>query len=153
MPDLLELDLDDTGISEWPAGLFEHDRDARFNLLLRGNPITTLPDVVMGGDEAFVIATARLDPSTLDAESRSLMDEYKRSVGIDPNRTYPPKGEVDFWIDDLDDDNKLKFKTIWDDLEDELDSQGFFEVIKKLEPPEFFEDSKMSCAMHRTPPF
>lgn len=142
MPDLLELDLDDTGISEWPAGLFEHDRDARFNLLLRGNPITTLPDVVMGGDEAFVIATARLDPSTLDAESRSLMDEYKRSVGIDPNRTYPPKGEVDFWIDDLDDDNKLKFKTIWDDLEDELDSQGFFEVIKKLEPPEFFEDSE-----------
>nr|WP_314566792.1 DUF6543 domain-containing protein [uncultured Pseudomonas sp.] len=152
MPYLEELDLDDTGISEWPVGLFEHDRDARFNLLLRGNPITTLPDVVMGGDEAFVIAMARLDPSTLDAEFRSLMDEYKRSVGIDPNRTYPPKGEADFWIDDLDDDNKLKFKAIWDDLEDELDSQGFFEVIKKLEPPEFFEDSEDELRYaHNTP--
>lgn len=142
MPGLLELDLDDTGISEWPPGLFAHDRDATFNLQLRGNPITRLPEVAMGGDEAFVIATARLDPSTLDAESRSLMDEYKRSVGIDPHRTYPPKGDVDFWVDELDEANQIRIGAVWDDLENEHGSQGFFEVIKQLEPPEFFEDSE-----------
>lgn len=140
MPDLLELDLSRTGISEWPAGLFAQDRDATFNLLLRGNPITSIPDVATGSDESFILATTRLDYSTLSAESQLLMEEHKRSVGFDPHRTYPPQGNSDFWVDELSDENQEKYNEIWDDLEKEHGSQGFFEVIKKLEPPEFFED-------------
>lgn len=140
MANLMELDLSRTGISEWPAGLFAQDRDALFQLRLQGNPITTIPDVPRGGDESFVIATTRLDYPSLSADAQLLMDEHKRAVGYDPHRTYDPQGNADFWVDELDDDNKLKFESIWDDLEHEHGSQGFFEVITKLEPPEFFED-------------
>lgn len=140
MPDLIELDLSNTGISEWPAGLFAQDRDALFTLQLQGNPITTIPEVARHSDEAFIVVYARLDRLTLDATARDLWDEYKTDFGIDPHRTYPPQGNSDFWVDELSDENQEKYNEIWDDLEKEHGSQGFFEVIKKLEPPEFFED-------------
>lgn len=140
MPDLMELDLSRTGIAEWPAGLFAQERDALFHLHLRGNPISTIPEVARNSDEAFIVVNARLDRSTLSAQARDLWDEHKIAFGIDPYRTYPPKGESDFWVDDLDDDNRKRYDAIWDDLEQEHGSQGFFEVIKKLETPEFFED-------------
>lgn len=152
MPNLMELDLSRTGISEWPTGLFAQDRDALFLLQLQGNPITTIPDVAIGEDESFTIATTRLDYSTLSAEAKTLWEEHRRSVGYDPHRTYEPQGDYSFWVDELDDYNKLKFESIWDDLEEEHGSQGFFEVLKKLEPPEFLKTRKMSCATHTTPP-
>ena len=140
MPDLEELDMSHTGVSEWPAGLFAQERGALFRLQLQGNPITTLPVVTKGSDEAFIVVYARLDRASLSAEARDLWDEHKIAFGLDPYRTYPPKGESDFWTADLDADNQRRFDTIWEELEDEHGSQGFFEVIKKLEPPEFFED-------------
>ena len=140
MPQLMELDLSNTGISEWPVGLFAQERDALFHLHLAGNPITTIPQVAQGSEEAFIVVYARLDRSTLTPQARDLWDEHKIAFGLDPYRTYPPKGESEFWVDDLDDENRQRFNTIWDELESETGSQGFFEVIKKLEPPEFFED-------------
>ena len=140
MPELDELDLSRTGISEWPLGLFAQPRDALFMLHLQGNPITMIPDVAPGSEEAFIVVYARLDRSTLSAAARDRWDEHKVAFGMDPYRTYPPKGESDFWTADLDDDNQRRFDTLWAELEDEHGSQGFFEVIKKLEPPEFFED-------------
>ena len=140
MPELDELDLTRTGISEWPAGLFAQERGALFHLHLSGNPITTIPAVTKGSEEAFIVVYARLDRATLSTEARDLWDEHKIALGLDPYRTYPPKGESDFWTADLDSDNQKHFDAIWAELEDEHGSQGFFEVIKKLEPPEFFED-------------
>ena len=140
MPDLEELDLSRTGISEWPVGLFAQERGALFVLHLQGNPITTIPEVTKGSDEAFIVVYARLDRATLSATARDLWDEHKIALGLDPYRTYPPKGESDFWTADLDADNQRRFDTIWAELEEENGSQGFFEVIKTLEPPEFFED-------------
>lgn len=152
MPNLMELDLSRTGISEWPTGLFAQDRDALFLLKLQGNPVTTVPDVATGGDESFIIATTRLDYSTLSADAKTLWEEHRRSVGYDPHRTYEPQGNVEFWVDELDEYNKLKFESIWDDLEEEHGSQGFFEVLKKLEPPEFFEDTEDELRYaHNTP--
>lgn len=153
MPNLMELDLSHTGISEWPAGLFAQDRDALFLLQLQGNPITTIPEVTRNSDEAFIVAYARLDRSTLSASARELWDEHKIDSGLDPYRTYPPKGESDFWIDDLDDENQARFDTIWDDLEKENGSQGFFEVIAKLAPPEFFEDPEDEWRYEQNRPF
>lgn len=140
MPDLEDLDLSRTGISEWPVGLFAQARDPLFMLRLQGNPITTIPDVAEGAEDAFIVVYARLDRATLSAEARDRWDEHKIAFGMDPYRTYPPKGESDFWVADLDDDNLKRFDAIWAELEDEHGSQGFFEVIKKLEPPDFFED-------------
>jgi len=140
MRDLTALDLSHTGISEWPAGLFAHERDASFDLYLRGNPITTIPEVARESAEAFTVANTWLDRATLTPEARALWDEHKTDFGLDPYRTYPPKGDADFWVDDLDDDNQIRFANVWFDLENEEGSQGFFEVIKKLEQPEAFED-------------
>ncbi|NVZ72030.1 dermonecrotic toxin domain-containing protein [Pseudomonas costantinii] len=153
MPGLLELDLSHTGISEWPAGLFAQDRDSLFVLQLQGNPITTIPEVARNSEEAFIVVYARLDRSTLSAAARDLWDEHKTDFGLDPHRTYPPKGESNFWVDDLDDDNQTRFNAIWDDLEKEHGSQGFFEVIAKLEPPEFFEDPEDEQRYEQNRPF
>lgn len=140
MPELDEIDLSRTGINEWPVGLFAQERGVLFHLHLTGNPISTIPDVALRSDEAFILVYTRLDRATLSAQARDLWDEHKIAFGMDPYRTYPPKGESDFWVADLDDDHRKRFETLWDELEDEHGSQGFFEVIKKLEPPEFFED-------------
>ncbi|WP_252193538.1 hypothetical protein [Pseudomonas sp. TAE6080] len=59
MPDLALLLLSDTGISEWPAGLFAQPRNEAFILELRGNPITTVPIVASNSESAIVIALTR----------------------------------------------------------------------------------------------
>lgn len=140
MPDLEMLLLSDTGISEWPTGLFAQPRNEAFILELRGNPITTVPTVASNSESAIVIALTRLDRATLTADAQGHFEAYRTAVGLDPHRTYEPKGDSDFWLDDQDNENSYIYREIWNDLEHEHGSQGFFEVIKALEPPEFFED-------------
>lgn len=140
MPDLEILLLSDTGISEWPTGLFAQTRNESFTLELRGNPITTVPIVASNSESAIVIALTRLDRATLTTDAQERFEAYRTAVGLDPHRTYEPQGNSDFWLDNLDNENSFIYREIWNDLEHEHGSQGFFEVIKALEPPEFFED-------------
>ncbi|WP_300627057.1 DUF6543 domain-containing protein [Pseudomonas sp.] len=140
MPDLHILQLGNTRISEWPVGLFAQARDENFILELHGNPITHLPDVPMGSEHAEVIALTRLDRTRLSADYRDLFEVYRESVGLDPMRTYEPMGDSDFWVEDLGETTGNVYRTHWDDLENEPGSQGFFEVIHALEPPDFFQD-------------
>lgn len=140
MPDLTLLLLSDTGISEWPTGLFAQPRNEAFILELRGNPITTVPIVASNSESAIVIALTRLDRAPLTADALGRFEAYRTAVGLDPYRTYEPKGDSSFWLDDLDTENSVIYRETWNDLENEHGSQGFFEVIKALEPPEFFED-------------
>ncbi|SUD33168.1 leucine-rich repeat-containing protein [Pseudomonas fluorescens] len=140
MPNLDMLLLSDTGISAWPAGLFSQPRNEAFILELRGNPITTVPDVAPDSESAMVIALAHLDRSTLHLDAQIRLETYRTVLGLDPHRTYEPQGSSEFWLDGLDDENQARYYALWNDLEHEHGSQGFFEVIKSLEPPEFFED-------------
>lgn len=141
MPDLNLLRLSHTGISEWPTGLFEQTRNEGFILELQGNPIADVPDVAEDSASATVIALTRLDRSSLSINAQKLFETYRVSNKLDPHRTYEPQGDSSFWIDDLDDEHKALYKSHWNNLEREHGSQGFFEVIKAMEPPEFFEES------------
>ncbi|WP_421555816.1 dermonecrotic toxin domain-containing protein [Pseudomonas kitaguniensis] len=140
MPELNILQLGNTRITEWPAGLFDQPRNESFIMELHGNPITTLPEAVKGSDQALVIALTRLDRNHLSAEDQALFESHRESAGLDPHRTYEPMGNSEFWVEGMDDESADAYRTGWDDLEYQPGSQGFFEVIKALEPPDFFQD-------------
>ncbi|MFC6297758.1 NEL-type E3 ubiquitin ligase domain-containing protein [Pseudomonas spelaei] len=140
MPNLDVLLLSDTGISEWPTGLFAQPRNSTFILELRGNPITSVPLVASNSESAVIVALTRLDRAKLTVEAQERFETYRTVAGLDPYRTYEPQGDSGYWLDDLDNENRFIYRAIWKDLEHEHGSQGFFEVIKALEPPEFFED-------------
>ncbi|QJI30810.1 hypothetical protein HKK55_19560 [Pseudomonas sp. ADAK18] len=140
MPNLNTLLLANTGIREWPTGLFAQPRNDEFVLELQRNPITTVPDVARNSESAITIALTRLDRAPLSIEALNLFEGYRTAVGLDPYRTYEPQGRSDFWLEGLGDENRYLYHELWMDLEHEDGSQGFFEVLKALEPAEVFED-------------
>ncbi|MCK1784018.1 NEL domain-containing protein, partial [Pseudomonas sp. TNT11] len=82
----------------------------------------------------------RLDRNALDDDQRTLYERYRSEAGLDPYRTYEPQGSSDPWLAGVDANTRRIREQLWDAVEDEHGSQGFFEVIKLLEPPEFFEN-------------
>lgn len=134
MVDLQILDLHDTGITEWPTGLLTAPRPRVFDLDLQGNPIEQVPQVAPGSEQARLIARTRLSRDRLSDEGRAQFQAYMRSVGYDPARSYPPKGEQTsvHWLEGVADEPRQHKQTLWDELECEPDSQGFFEVLEKL---------------------
>ncbi|KAA8560900.1 E3 ubiquitin-protein ligase SspH1 [Pseudomonas extremaustralis] len=149
MPDLRLLDLSYTRINQWPAGLFAHIRNEAFDLDLSGNPITALPPLPPEPSAAATVARTRLDRNILNDDQRELYERYRTEAGLDPYRTYAPQADSDTWMDGADEGTRLIREQMWDAVEEEHGSQGFFEVIKFLEPPEFFqtpEDSQRHAA-------
>jgi hypothetical protein len=140
MPNLRRLDLNHTQISQWPRGLFAHPRNDMFDLDLSGNPITALPALTPEPTAARTVARTRLDRNALDDDQRTLYERYRTEAGLDPYRTYEPQGSSDPWLEGVDANTRRIREQLWDAVEDEHGSQGFFEVIKLLEPPEFFEN-------------
>ncbi|WP_332880469.1 NEL-type E3 ubiquitin ligase domain-containing protein [Pseudomonas agronomica] len=134
MPALRVLDLQNTGVREWPSGLFELPRPRDFELSLLGNPIEQLPQVVEGGPQARLIARTWLDREALADNVHVQLDAYIRSVGYDPARTRPPTGEEGrrYWLEgNLPEPNEV-LRQRWDDLEAEAGSQGFFDLLAQL---------------------
>ena len=141
LPELMTLMLNRTGITQWPEGLFSVPRPRMFNLNLLGNEITTVPDYLPESPESWVVANARLERQKLDLENQDRVIQYRRTQGLDPYRTYPPRGleGSHFWLDGTTDEQAL-LQSSWDNVEKEHGSQGFFEVISRMEiPPEAFE--------------
>jgi hypothetical protein len=135
LPRLEALILDRTQITDWPQGLFSGPRSEHFKLQLSGNEITTVPDCEAGSPEAWIVALAHLDRQKLDLQNDIKLADYRRSWGLDPHRTYPPRGAEGsgFWLEGYRGQDIGVRKNRWNDLEDEHGSQGFFEVIAKLE--------------------
>ncbi|WP_445178976.1 NEL-type E3 ubiquitin ligase domain-containing protein [Pseudomonas sp. McL0111] len=147
MAQLQVLDLHDTGITEWPEGLFVPERPRTFELDLQGNPIEQVPQVIPGSDQARLIARARLSRDRLSDQGRERFNNYMRSVGYDPARSYPPKGELTsaHWLEGVIGEGRQRRQTMWDELEREPDSQGFFEVLEQLaESADYTEDASRS---------
>ncbi|MGY2289324.1 NEL-type E3 ubiquitin ligase domain-containing protein [Pseudomonas sp. SDO528_S397] len=140
MPHLRSLVLRHTGITEWPPGLFEHPRPAHFHLDLSGSPIRTVPRFLPWQPEAQWVANTRLDRHRLTLDAEEHLVSYRLAAGLDPYRSYPPRGDADFWLRDQPAPAQPALIELWHDLEQEHGSQGFFEVIKSLEQPEQFED-------------
>lgn len=137
MPKLRTLRLDHTQITDWPEGLFSLTRPREFGLSLLGNEITTVPDYPPESEASWLIAQARIDRQKLDVESDNKLAQYRKSFGLDPHRTYPPRGDQDshFWLEQLSDHSQhdIEFKrAMWNEVEQEHGSQGFFEVINRM---------------------
>jgi len=144
MPDLDRLDLHNTGSADWPPGLFALSRPRAFELDLQGNPIEHIPDAALGSDEARLIARTRLSRDQLTDQNRQLFQDYMRSVGYDPTRSYPPKGEEtsEYWLEGVAAEQRVSRQTTWDELEREPNAQGFFEVLEQLsESADYVDDS------------
>ena len=139
LPHLQALALRSTGISEWPDGLFEQPRPSGFYLDMQNTAINSVPHFLPWQPEAELVARARLDRNHLSAQAEQRLISYRLEAGLDPHRSYPPQGDADFWLELEEPQHKDWMQQVWQDLEQEHGSQGFFEVIKSLEPSAFFE--------------
>ena len=134
MPELNVLDLHNTGATDWPPGLLTIGRPRSFELDLQGNPIARMPDVTPGSEQARLIARTRLSRDELPDECLRQFQDYLRSVGYDPMRSYPPKGEEtsQYWLEGQGTELRAARQRTWDELEREPGAQGFFEVLEQL---------------------
>lgn len=137
MPALQVLMLNNTRISQWPEGLVELPRTQAFHLNLLNTPINQVPIVEPGSASAELIARTRLDRHKLERDAEDRVVSYRRAAGLDPYRTYPPRGAEDsqFWLGHLAPVLRQGWQEVWDELEQAHGSQGFFEVIKSQQAP------------------
>ncbi|WP_455827621.1 NEL-type E3 ubiquitin ligase domain-containing protein [Pseudomonas graminis] len=140
------LNLSRTPLTEWPAGLFALPREAGFFLDLSQTRIDHVPPFTPGSAEARTVAHARLDRNTLRNDQRLVFEQYREAAGLDPNRSYEPRGESAPWLEGVEQPLKGKREELWRTVEREHGSQGLFEVIKALETPEAFHTAQDSAA-------
>lgn len=140
LPRLEALSLRNTGIADWPDGLFDVPRPWGFYLDMQNTAVSTLPHFLPWQPEAELVGRARLDRNRLSAEAEQRLVSYRLEAGLDPYRSYPPRGDAGFWLEREAPRHRPWLETLWADLEAEHGSQGFFEVIKSLEPSAFFEE-------------
>ncbi|WLH91475.1 NEL-type E3 ubiquitin ligase domain-containing protein [Pseudomonas sp. FP453] len=139
MAQLQAVSLNNTAIEDWPDGLFEQPRPSGFELDLQNTAINNVPQFLPWTPEAEVVAWARLDRNRLTADGEQRLVSYRLAAGLDPYRTYPPKGDSTYWVEKALPQHQPGLKSLWQDLEQEHGSQGFFEVIKSLEFADIFE--------------
>lgn len=136
MPRLQVLQLDDTGLDSWPVGLFAQPRPRNIFLDLRQNPISRIPDVAPGSFRAELLARTWLsrEPRWISPDNLNTLRLYIESVGLDPERPYPPRGTLDstFWSEGLSEQQWRTRQPIWDAVEDEFNSVPFFNEICQL---------------------
>lgn len=136
MPNLAVLNLEDTGIHQWPVGVFGQSRPRHIYLNLRSNVLTDIPDVAPGSFRAELLGRTIVsrEPEWMPANVLEKLRLYTESVGMDPNRPYPPRGLVDSlkWAQGVPDAVFRNRLIVWDELEDEFGSEKFFDVIRRL---------------------
>ncbi|EJM21281.1 hypothetical protein PMI22_02165 [Pseudomonas sp. GM21] len=142
MPNLMLLSLSNTGVTRWPDGLFEKRRPRGFFLDLMENPLTELPTVVPGSEDARIVARTRLFAKQLSDVNRVAFEEYRKSVGLSRGHIYLRAAEhaINAWP--MSDDSRWWTKVVaglgtfkeeaWHDLMSEPGSKDFFALIEKL---------------------
>jgi hypothetical protein len=136
MPMLHTLLLTDTGISTWPDGLFSLPRFRHFYLDIQYNRILEVPSVARGSADAELLARTVLSRNArwLPEANLQTLREYIQSVGMDPDRPYPPRGIRDSldWEQGLTRPEWVARQEVWNEVEDEHGSVPFFNEIRKL---------------------
>jgi hypothetical protein len=142
MPKLMILSLSNTGVTRWPEGLFKKRRPRGFLLDLMENPLTELPAVTPGSEDARIVARTRLFTKQLSDANRFAYEEYRKSVGLSPRHIYRSAAEhaIDAWP--MSDDSRWWSRVVaglgtfkeeaWHDLMGEPGSKDFFALIEKL---------------------
>lgn len=141
MPRLTVLNLSNTGLDTWPQGLFSKQRPRGFFLDLQDNPITRVPKVIPGSDNALIIARTRVSVIDLPDTAQFQIAEYRQSVGLPRRNVYTPAAERARQKWPLADDSDLWGSApglgtyraeAWDKLITEPSAAGFFSVIDNL---------------------
>jgi hypothetical protein len=136
MPALQMLLLNDTGLNGWPVGLFSQSRPRNIFIDLRHNPISQIPEVAPGSFRAELLARTVIsrEPRWISADNLNTLRSYIESVGMDPERPYPPRGTTDSadWWAGLTELQWQDKQLIWNAVEDEFDSLPFFNEIRRL---------------------
>lgn len=144
MPKLRILSLSNTGATTWPDGLFgpfNKRRPRGFFLDLQENPISVIPTVVPGSEDAFLLARTRLYEKQLSDANLVIFKEYRRSVGIAPKQVYadaardamnlwPMKDDSVWWSAEVSGLGTFR-EEAWHDLMTEPGSEDFFALIQK----------------------
>ncbi|VVM73964.1 hypothetical protein PS645_01910 [Pseudomonas fluorescens] len=152
LPNLKVLRLANTGITEWPSGIFNDvngiNRPRNFYLDLRDCPITDVPIVTPGSDQAFIVATARFNMTNLAELDRLRLGDYRESLGFAREQHYSPavSAELRYWTQRADDISvfsrsatyHIDREMFWHDLYAEPGSSGFFRIFPKLRAGEDF---------------
>jgi hypothetical protein len=130
------LTLVGCGIDRWPVGLFSKPRPRHIYLDLRFNRLEQIPVVAPGSFRAELLTRTRLSRESewLSADNRNTLRLYAESIGMDPERPYPPRGVMDgaFWDEGMSREEWSVRQKIWDEVEDEYHSEDFFNEIRKL---------------------
>lgn len=144
MRDLRSLCLAHTQLTEWPQGLFAHSRPDNFHLDLQDTAIKHVPKFLPWQPQAELVARTRMDRKCLNLDDEERMVSYRLAAGLDPYRHYPPRGLQDsaFWMHEMSAEVREQRQQQWDELELEHGSQGFFEVLRGLQPPNAFETAQ-----------
>ena len=134
MPRLRWLYLSGCGLGDWPAGAFASARPRQFLLELSGNRLTSIPDVAPGSDRARILARTVVTRDWLAPDVRDRLNLYIESVGLDPARRFPPRGTQDsaHWMSGMTQQQWLAKQEVWNDLEEALGSEHFFDELRKL---------------------
>ena len=134
MPRLRWLYLAGCDLHEWPTGAFASPRPRQFLLDLTGNHLNTIPEVAPGSDRARVLARTAVTRDWLAPEVRDKLNLYIESIGLDPNRRFPPRGTQDsaHWMSGMTQQQWLAKQDVWNDLEEAPGSERFFDELRKL---------------------
>ncbi|MGE8189936.1 NEL-type E3 ubiquitin ligase domain-containing protein [Pseudomonas sp. NPDC086278] len=141
MPRLKILSLSNTGATTWPEGLFKKPRPGGFYLDLMENPLSEIPKVILGSDDARLVARTRLFLSDLSDANRLAYAQYRKSVGLSPVQSYLPAAErailqwpmpndSHWWSANASGLGTFR-QEAWHDLMSEPGGEGFFELIQK----------------------
>ncbi|MDI3272379.1 DUF6543 domain-containing protein [Pseudomonas sp. AL03] len=136
MPNLEILNLERTDLDRWPVGLFAMPRPRHFYLNLQFNRLIDIPDVAPGSFRAELLARTLVsrEPEWMPASVLEQLKRYTESVGLDPERPYPPLGLLDSinWGQGMPESSFRSRLILWDEIEDEFGSEPFFNEIGKL---------------------
>lgn len=136
--------LGDTGINTWPDGLFSQPRFRHFYLNLQRNELTVIPRATPGsvGAEMLARTVVSRERQWMSADTLNTLRNYIRSVGLDPDRPYPPRGVRDSleWEEGLTRRDWVAKQAIWNSVEDEFGSVHFFNKIRKLTESSHFQN-------------
>lgn len=157
MPELKVLRLANTGIEDWPLGLFMDGAEVKtrprhFSLDMRQCPIKRLPQVTEGSDQAFVMARARFSTAQLSAADQVRFAEYRESVGFALQQAFSVnvEDELDHWKPSATDSSPLSpsarytsyRKESWQDVMAEPRSSDFFRVIRRQRDSQDYRDNR-----------
>lgn len=137
MPRLKVVGLKNTGLTAWPEGILARPRPRGLLLDLRGNPLTTIPEVVSGSEAQWLVARTRLDVVSLSEVNQVIYQTHRRAVGL-PEETLLPADPVrnfsiisafgaDYWSDVP--GWGINRETPWSELVEEPAAQPFMATL------------------------